>query len=167
MWRDVRRSPWTWAALGALLILLGVWVYRRYFRKQTVEELAAPIVLLPPDEQAVRELIALRDKKYPARGMLREFFSEYTHIMREYLERRYEFHALDMTTFDLERDLRTEAFPSVLDQKLMPTFHEADLVKFAKYVPPLERCNDMIETGFEIVALTKPVELSEPASKAA
>ena len=167
LWRDVRRSPWTWAALGALLILLGVWVFSRYFRKQTVEELAAPIVLLPPDEQAVRELIALRDKKYPARGMLREFFSEYTHIMREYLERRYEFPALEMTTFDLERDLRTEAFPSVLDQKLMPTFHEADLVKFAKYVPPLERCNDMIETGFEIVALTKPVELSEPASKAA
>ncbi len=165
--RQVIRSPWTWTVVALLLVLAGVWIWRRYFRKVKEGEIAAPVILLPPYDQAVRDLIALKDKKYPARGMLKEFFSEFSQIMRNYLERRYEFPALEMTTFDLESTLREDSFPRVIERKLLPTFHEADLVKFAKYVPPVERCDALLETGFEIVAATKPAELPEAESKAA
>lgn len=165
--RQVVRSPWTWMVVALLFVLAGVWLWRRYFRKAKAGEMAASVVLLPPHDQAVRDLIALKDKKYPARGMMKEFFSEFSQIMRNYLERRYEFPALEMTTFDLESTLREDAFPPVIKQKLLPTLHEADLVKFAKYVPPLERCDVLLETGFEIVAATKPAELPETERKAA
>ncbi len=170
-WKDVVRqvvhSPWTWTIIALLLALAGVWIWRRYFRKTKEGELVAPVVLLPAHDQAVRDLIALKDKKYPARGMLKEFFSEFSQIMRNYLERRYEFPALETTTFDLERILHEDAFPRIIERRLLPTFHEADLVKFAKYVPPLERCEALLETGFEVVAATKLAELPEAESKAA
>ena len=165
--RELVRSPWTWIVVGLLAALAGFWAWRKYFRKPAAGEMAVPEVVLPPDEQAVRNLIALKDKKYPARGLLKEFFSEYSQIMRMYLERRYEFPALEMTTFDLEQELQAEVFPKLLERTLLPTFHEADLVKFAKYVPPLERCEAMLETGFDIVAKTKQAETAETESKAA
>jgi hypothetical protein len=170
-WKDVLReiahSAWTWLVLGLIVFAAGVWAWRRYFRKKPGGEIAAPVILLPPHDQAVRDLIALKDKKYPSRGMLKEFFSEYSQIMRTYLERRYEFTALEMTTFDLERELQANMFPGILEQILIPTFHEADLVKFAKYVPPLERCEAVLEVGFDMVARTKPAEVVEPEAKAA
>jgi hypothetical protein len=166
VWRALKSSPLTW--IGALLALAvaGWWIWRRYFRKIPAEELK-PVAVLRPHDQAVRDLIALKDRHYPQRGMLKEFYSEYSQIMRAYLEGRYEFPALEMTTFDLERDLEDDKFPGLLPRKLLPTLHEADLVKFAKYIPPFEICDSILETGFEIVALTKPLEVEIEEVKAA
>lgn len=166
VWRAARSSPWTWLCVGLLLFTTAWVIWRRYFRRKPVAEIV-PVVALPPDEQAVRDLIALRDKRYPARGMMKEFFSEYSQIMRTYLERRYEFPALEMTTFDLEREFEYKNFPAALASRLLPTFHEADLVKFAKYIPPIESCDSVLETGFEIVALTKPQDAEPEEAKAA
>jgi len=166
VWRSVKSSPWTWFVL-VLIAIAGLWlVWRRYFKRApAVQEL--PVIVLPAHEQAVRDLIALKDKHYPARGMLREFFTEYSQIMRAYLERRYEFPALEMTTFELERELQSDRFPVSLERMLMPQIHEADLVKFAKYVPSGQLCDSMLEEGFQIVEATRPRESETPEAKAA
>jgi hypothetical protein len=146
---------WWWVAALIAFGVLVWWIWRKYFSRKAQEEAAAAIPLLPPHDEAIRNLIALKDKGYPARGMLKEFYSEYSLIMRRYLERRYEFPALEMTTFDLARELEDEDLPQVLTERLLPVLREADLVKFAKFVPDYRECDAQIDRGFELVELTR------------
>jgi len=161
--KPYREHPFQWRELLdywwiAALVALGTavwWIWRRFFSRRAREEAAAIIPLLPSHDEAIRNLIALKGKNYPARGMLKEFFSEYSLIMRRYLERRYEFPALEMTTFDLARELEDDRFPQVISERLLPVLREADLVKFAKHLPDYRECDAHIENGFELVSLTQ------------
>jgi hypothetical protein len=160
-WREL--LDWWWLPAVLAFGLVVWWVWRRFFRPRTAEEVAAEIYI-PPHEEAIRDLIALKDKRYPARGMLKEFYTEFSLIMRRYLERRYEFPALETTTFDLERELEDSRYPGVLNERLLPTLREADLVKFAKFEPDYSRCDTLVELGFELVILTKP-QLESPVAE--
>jgi hypothetical protein len=164
-WREV--LGWSWIpGLLALAALGGWWWRKRMLQAKGESEPAVP--LLPADEEAVRALIVLKDQKYPSRGMLKEFYSEFSQIMRRYLERRYEFPALEMTTFDLEYEFEEGRYPVVLRQRLLPLLREADLVKFAKYVPDYRECDAQVDLGFELITLTRPqLQLAEAEEKAA
>ncbi|MFZ5434558.1 MAG: hypothetical protein ACOZB3_12395, partial [Calditrichota bacterium] len=127
-WRELYAYWWVLAVAAAIVIIW--WLARRYRKRGLAAEEERRIPLLPPHDEATRALITLRDNKYPARGMLMEFFSEYSYIMRRYLERRYNFPALEMTTFDLSLKLEESEYPDYLYKRLLPILSEADLVKF-------------------------------------
>lgn len=152
--------------LAALLVLAGIswWIWHKFFRKVPQDSVFKEPEL-PPAEQAMRDLILLRDQRFPQRGMLKEFYSDYSHIMRNYLERRYVFPALEMTTFDLEDELRDTRYLADLRARLLPALRQADLVKFAKYLPSAADCEQLIELGFELVTKTKPADLPEAEKK--
>jgi HEPN domain-containing protein len=147
-------KKYLWALLALLLGVAGWWIWKRYFKRNRGEE-QSPELLFPAHELAIRELILLKDKKYPNRGMLKEFFSEFSEIMRRYIERRYKFPALEMTTYDLEREFEEPRYPADLTRRLVPSLREADLVKFAKYVPQFDLCERHLELGYEIIELTR------------
>jgi hypothetical protein len=152
-WRELISYWWLPASLFALALCW--WVYRRFRKAKVREQEAALVLLLPPDEEAVRNLIRLKDQKYPARGMLKEFFTDFSLVMRRYLERRYEFPALEMTTYELSREFAEGDFPAMLTERLLPVLREADLVKFAKLIPDFAECDGHLNMGFEIVAATR------------
>lgn len=160
-WRDL--LAYWWVAALALLAAAGYLLWRRLRRGPQATETYAAEPQLPPDAEAIRGLIALRDNKYPARGMLLEFFTEFSQIMRRYVERRYEFAALEMTTFELSREFADPRLPRVFAETLLPVLQEADLVKFARYVPDYRRCETLLEQGFSLVEATRP--RPEPAEQ--
>jgi len=152
---DIVREFWPWA-VGALALAALVFVWHRYrSRPKTGEVVAAPSPL-PPAELAIRDLIALRDKKYPERGMLKEQYSEFSEILRRYVEGRWEFPALEMTTYELASELKRNDLPASLREDLLPVLSESDLVKFAKQIPTLASANAIVELGFKIVEQTRP-----------
>jgi hypothetical protein len=152
-WRDV--LDWArWLVLVALAVV-GVILYRRYRRKRRPEEFKPPEIVLPAHELALAELIELRDKRLPERGMLKEFFIALSEILRRYMERRYGFPALEMTTWDLEQELTGDGYAPILRDESLILLRESDLVKFAKYVPPFENCDEQLERAFRIVDATK------------
>jgi hypothetical protein len=159
-WRELISYWWLPACLLALVLLW--WVYRRFRKVKSRAQDAALVPLLPPDEEAVRNLIRLKDQKYPARGMLKEFFTEFSLVMRRYLERRYKFPALEMTTYELSREFAEGDFPPMLTERLLPVLREADLVKFAKLIPDFAECDGHLNAGFEIVAATRAQVESVP-----
>jgi hypothetical protein len=161
-WREI--YGWLWIPGLIALVIAGWWLWKRYF-KRGAAILEAKIPLLPPDQEAVRNLLTLKERKYPSRGMLKEFFSEYSQIMRRYLERRYGFPALEMTTWDLARTFEEQSLPKPLTARLLPSLREADLVKFAKYIPELKDCDASLDLGFELVELTKPLPESAPVAE--
>lgn len=152
---DVVREFWPWALFG--ILALGVlYVWGKYFRNKKAITAVPSVLELPPSEIAIRELIAFRDKKYPERGMLKEHYSEFSEILRRYMERSWSFPALEMTTFELAHELKREDLPSCLYEELLPALREADLVKFAKEVPTLSSANLIVDLGFRIIEMTKP-----------
>jgi hypothetical protein len=164
--RDVLAQA-VWPAIILLLAVAGFLVYRRYRKKVAIPEQKIPEIILPAHELAMRELIELRDKKFPQRGMLKEFFTELSEILRRYMERRYKFPALEMATWDIEQELSGDSYPQILRNECLLILHESDLVKFAKFIPPWESCDKHLERSFEIVSATKETDNAETIGEAA
>ncbi len=150
---DVVREYWPWA-VGAFALAALIRLVRYRNRRKPVLHLPPPP--LPPAELAVRELIALRDKSYPERGMLKEQYSEFSEVLRRYVEGRWEFPALEMTTYELASELKRDDLPASLCEDLLPVLRESDLVKFAKQIPTLASANAIVDLGFKIIEQTRP-----------
>ena len=100
-------------------------------------------------------------------GYLKEYYSELTEIVKEYLGGRYEFGALEMTSEEL---LDCRARWNVDDESYRTVrrmLTGGDLVKFAKFKPDSHENDRHLEAAFALVAATKPMETGVYASAAA
>jgi hypothetical protein len=159
-----------WAGLLILLSLIAFLVYYFLIRKKA----HAPIITtrlkptIPPYEAAIEALENLRHKKLWQAGRIKEYYSELTDIIREYIELRFPVRAMEMTTTEIESALRQTEVNAQAREKLHQTLLLADLVKFAKEQPlPLE--NDLsLNNCVDFVRETRPrreEELIQPADK--
>jgi hypothetical protein len=164
----IEKGKWIVPLLLLAGIVYGLWWWMKRRRKAAGGLQEIPKIVLPAHQIAVTELIALRDKKYPERGMLKEFYSEFSEIIRRYIENRYGFPALEMTTYELEYKFDAPEFPSLLIRRLLPALRESDLVKFAKFIPDPASCKQQLELGFEVVDATRErqEELTQEAAAA-
>ncbi|WP_373553907.1 hypothetical protein [Haliscomenobacter sp.] len=123
----------------SLLTLLGVSIYYLLQRKQKQQ----PAVVSPPPppppahETALQKLLALEQSDLLDSGEINAFQTQLTYILREYLEGRYDIHALESTTDDILESLRSIGVPDDWRVQLRQMLQTADLVKFAKAEPPL------------------------------
>ncbi|MFO7614962.1 MAG: hypothetical protein R6W71_10015 [Bacteroidales bacterium] len=148
--------PWMGLILLAALLAFAL-IY--FMRKKKKAPPVAPTRLkptIPPYEAAIEALHALRQKKLWQAGRVKDYYSELTDIVREYIELRFGVRALEMTTVEIEAALKTLAINDTAREKLHQTLLLADLVKFAKAQPlPLENDTSM-EHCVDFVRETKP-----------
>ena len=121
----------------ALLLGLGYWLYIRYLkRKEQLEVLEEEQKIeIPAHEIALDKLTELRNKELWQKGEIKSYQSELTHIIREYLEGRYDIAALESTTDEIVRDLMKESVDQGNIISVKRILQVADLVKFAKAIP--------------------------------
>ena len=121
-----------------IAVLLGLiyWIYTRYFNnKEIVQNQVVEEIYIVPHEVALEKLQELQAKKLWQKGNIKLYQSELTHIIREYLEGRYDIAALESTTDEIIESL-SEALKSNEDVvSLKRILQVADLVKFAKAKP--------------------------------
>lgn len=118
-------------AVGILIFAIFYFYQRKKKNKPLFVKKEKPA--LPPHEEAINNLEELRLKKLWQNDRLKEYHSELTDIIRYYIERRFNFQALEMVSSEIVDRLEGEA--QVNDQvrtKLQATLELADLVKFAK-----------------------------------
>ncbi|MEO6037440.1 MAG: hypothetical protein ABIQ93_03435, partial [Saprospiraceae bacterium] len=108
---------------------------------------------------ARKKLEVLARKKLWQSGQLKPYYAELTFILREYLQKRYGIPALESTTEETLAYLQQQDFPEALRQPLAETLLQADLVKFAKSMPPesfheqaLQQVQTLVETTREVSA---------------
>ena len=140
--------------LLAILLLIGLFLWRRKKKEEEkpIEEIKIEI---PAHQIALEKLEKLDGEKLWQKGDVKEYQTKLTFIIREYLENGYEISALESTTDEIIRDLKTVGFGDDLEQKLSRILQIADLVKFAKAEPELNVHQKFLEDARQFVLSTK------------
>ncbi|MBO4605226.1 MAG: hypothetical protein J5667_01630 [Bacteroidales bacterium] len=120
----------------------------------------------PPHIVALRELDKYRSDKYWAPDKQKIFYSGITGAVKEYIDRRFEIDAPEMTTVELFEALkdRSELTPE-LYEKLKGLFETADFVKFAKYVADDTQNAEALPLCVRFVTTTYQAEIEEEAQE--
>ncbi len=145
--------------LAALLAALYIW-FRRRRRRRAGAAVPAPD-LRPADVIALGELEALRAAGLAERGRLKEHYTRLTATVRSYLERRFGFPAVDLTTTEILAAFTARLRPAdaarpaaELEAELARLLMAADLVKFARYEPPAAVAAGEVDRAAEFVRAT-------------
>jgi hypothetical protein len=160
---SARAALWPWLLLAALLAA-AYWLWRRSRAKPGAAAPSAPPDDRPPHIIAQDELDALQGEALWEQGRHKEFYIRLTDILRTYLERRYGVPALQLTTTELSRDLRSLDLERVFIGRIKDLFDRADLVKFAKWRPEEGLGAQELTVGREVVRDSAPKDLAGKAS---
>jgi len=157
--------------VGVLLLLAlayGIWKWRH--RPPALSLPSAP--QHPEDVVALERLAALKAmleslNDDPPQETCRAFGLELSEALREYLERRYSFGALEMTTGEIQAELpgmiaRSQPFMQPkgpdLSGPAIEVLEKTDLLKFAKAVLPKPGLCQLVDTSIAIVEGTRRVD---------
>lgn len=122
--------------LGALLLMIGVGYYFYKRKKKMIEVIPEPVVIiLPAHEKALKALNTLNEAQLWQKGLIKEYQTSLTDIIRNYLEDRYGIRAKEMTTDEINGSLQQVSFDLRHMSTLVEILQVADLVKFAKATP--------------------------------
>ena len=128
-----------WVLLALLLAGVGVAGYYliTYLQNRKREEQGNDVItvpLRPAEEVALEKLDAIKEKKIWQQGQVKEYYTQLTDVVREYIARRFEVSSVEQTSDETLRDIR----PLLSERKdlydqLRKMLTLADLVKFAKW----------------------------------
>jgi hypothetical protein len=150
-------APWI---LGFLLLAGLIFLVAYAIKRKKNNQ---PLFSLPqkPKEPAhiiaLRELDRIKNEKIWQKGQVKQFYSELTDTLREYIENRFGINALEQTSdetiaaFAYRRDLLDEK----LYINLKKLLKNADLVKFAKFEPLPDDNNLAMVDAYFFVNQTK------------
>jgi hypothetical protein len=143
-------------ALIVLAALAGGFYYYWQKKKQRKRLLVNEKVIIPPHHEALAALRKLEEKKLWQQGLVKQYYSEVTEIIRLFFEKRWNIIALELTTYEILAQMKHIPEALKVWNEMESFFTTADLVKFAKYEPsPAEHENEM-RTAYEIVHVMSP-----------
>ncbi len=142
--------------LTLLLVLFTAWYfwYKRWRRKHPAVNYEEKI-LDPPHVIALKKLSAIKDLPFQTEAEKIKVYTKISRIFREYLERRFFIHALEMST----RDILDKQEVLEIDSELMPKIEELlkslDIIKFGNQLPDHDDRNQRIELTKQLINATK------------
>ncbi len=108
----------------------------------------------PAHEVALEALHSLEAEKLWQRGLVKEYHSQVTDIIRTYIERRYNVIAMEMVTEEILSSPSITALDKQNKEQLRDMLVLADLVKFAKFHPVQEEHERSLRFAFSFVETT-------------
>lgn len=161
--KDVQDNPFSWQEWSVIfwlsLIMLAMIsiTYYLYLRLRDNKPIVAKIRIIKrllPHQKAMKEIEAIKADKMVMSENQKEYYTKLTDTLRKYIEDRYGFRAMEMTSSEII-DRLTETQDSQALDELRLLFNTADLVKFAKYSTLINE-NDMnLVNAIEFINKTK------------
>lgn len=147
-------NTWYWYLIGLLILIL---LFLLFFPKGKPRQKGEFVSDEGAYKRAVKRLDAL-SKKSDADSKV--FYTELVQIFREYLHKRRNIYSFSKTTDDLAIQIEKLNLDREQYQQLVQTLRLSDLVKYAKYQPPLEENRTSInEIRESIVAIEQTSNL--------
>ena len=169
--KDIERAPiWWWGIIRWILLAIGLaglavggWYAWQWYQKnrKPEEEEVNPELLRPADEVALEKLDAIKAQKIWKDGKVKEYQTDLTDVVREYIGRRFDVQSTEKTSDETLRAMKP-LIEKDLYSKLSKMLQLADLVKFAKWHTTPDENESALTTAYEFVNETKIVESESP-----
>ena len=165
--KDVQDNPFLWSewaplvwltVLMLVLLALAGYLYKRLRDNKPIMVRVRVIKKLLPHQKAMKEIEQIKADKMQTSENQKEYYTKLTDTIRRYIEERYGFSAMEMTSSEIIERLTQQGDQKALDE-LRLLFQTADLVKFAKYSTLINE-NDMnLVTAVDFINSTKAENL--------
>ena len=164
--KDIEKAPiywwgilrWVLLALAVIGLFVGAYYgvqwYRKHFLKE--KEVIEPELLRPADEVALEKLDEIKAQKIWKDGKVKEYQTELTDVVREYIGRRFDVQSTEKTSDETLRAMKP-LIDKELFAKLSKMLQLADLVKFAKWHTTPDENEQALSTAYEFVKETREV----------
>ena len=168
--KDVQDNPFEWSDwewpfwLSVLMLVLLAVAYYLYLRLRDNKPIISHIRIvkrLLPHQKAMKEIEQIKADKMVSSENSKEYYTKLTDTLRKYIEERYGFNAMEMTSSEIIEKLMASQDQKALDE-LRQLFTTADLVKFAKYSTLINENDANLVNAIDFINQTKlenvPVE---------
>lgn len=148
--KNVQDNPFSWSEwrplfwLSVLFVLLVCAVFYLRSRLKNNKPIIARVRIIKrvlPHQKAMREIEQLKADRMPTSEDQKAYYTRLTDTLRKYIEERFGFNAMEMTSSEIIERLQQAEDKTMIDE-LRELFTTADLVKFAKYSTLINE-NDM------------------------
>ena len=141
--------------LGLTVFIALIWFFSQ--KKEKIENVEQDIKL-PAHIIAFKALNELENKQLWQQGKFKDFYSELSFIMREYLENRFAINALESVTDEILINLNPFSIEKTQTENLKGILQTADLVKYAKVKPSEEKHQNMMALSLKFIQKTQSFE---------
>ena len=151
-----------WFSVLSLLIagLLGYVIYRLKTNKPIIRRIRNK-KRLAPHKVAMQKIEQIKEDKMWQSEDSKEYYTQLTDTLRNYIKERYGFNAMEMTSYEIIQKLQEVNDEDAINE-LRELFQTADLVKFAKYSTLINENDRNLVNAIEYINQTK---LEEPEQK--
>lgn len=159
--KDVQANPFLWsewmrvflfAILAMMLYVIGWLAYLRLKSDKPISLKIRIVKKIPPHQRALTEIESI--KHTATAETEKEYYTRLTDALRKYIEERFGFNAMEMTSTEIISQLRELGDQERLNE-LMTLFETADLVKFAKYSAEVNEHDRNLVSAVEFINTTK------------
>ncbi len=161
--KDVQDNPFQWSDwslsfwLSILLLVLIAVTYYLYVRLRAGKPIITHIKIvkrLLPHQKAMKEIEQIKADKMVISENQKEYYTKLTDTLRRYIEERYGFSAMEMTSSEIIDRLVAAGDKQSLEE-LSQLFVTADLVKFAKYSTLVNENDQNLVNAIDFINQTK------------
>ena len=168
LWSEWSLSFWLSIVL-LLLMAVGYYLYLRLRDNKPIIKSISFVKHILPHQRAMQEIESLRVEHRLTddnQESMKQYYTRLTETLRKYIEERYGFSAMEMTSSEIIEHLLNSADAKSLDE-LRHLFQTADLVKFAKYSTLINENDANLMSAIEFINETKQenqqtVEIVQP-----
>ncbi len=144
--------------IGIIVLSTAYYFYKRYKKKKSEIPFEKEEIKIPAHIKALAELDNLEKEQLWQKGLVKDYHSNITGIVRKYFEERFELPALELTTSESMNELKKVRDAEIIYNTSNKFLKNADLVKFAKFIPLDSVNEEMMNQAREIVNKTISVE---------
>lgn len=155
-WSDWQTAIW---CSFMLVLFLGISyiLYDRARKGKPIVRIIRRKKRLPPHQVAISEIERIKSDRTLTDADSKEYYTQLTNTLRTYIQSRYRFSAMEMTSAEIIERLMQENDEESL-RELKDIFNTADLVKFAKYTTLINENDANLVAAVEYINQTKQEE---------
>ncbi len=162
-WEEYRTLLWL-AVVTLLMTLALTYVAIRLKDNKPVIRRIKLKPRLAPHKVAMQKIERIKEDKIWQKDDSKEYYTALTDTLRQYINERYGFNAMEMTTHEIIEHLQAVNDEEAV-RELKELFETADLVKFAKYNTLINENDRNLVNAIEYINSTKQEETAAPQPK--
>ena len=149
-----------WLIAFLIAVAIAFFIRHKLKNRPRPEVLPPPlpvrkVVVIPPDIVALEKLNSLKENRTWESVGEKEYVSELTEIIREYIENRFEVKALEMTSGEILAAMKGDLLDGIQMEQLSNTLNVADMIKFAKSKADASLHEKFVDDAIDMVESSK------------